>query len=332
MSRLTKLRALKWPTVAYEIQKNLVSRARGRRGGLRAISAVGAALDKPAERVAYSRNAFDGFLSNGGLRPEDVDGVRVLELGPGQDLSVALRFLAAGAARVTCVDRFSFHVDPAWERAVYRLLLGDVGDAGRRRLSGLVAPDGRLENDPSRLEAVRGVGIEEAEAHLRDETFDLIVSVAVLEHVYDLAAALRVMESLLSPGGLMVHQVDLRDHGMFSGGGRHPLEFLTIGERVYRLMTSHTGAPNRARIGTYRELLGQLGHEADIKVTNVGGACQDLTPYRDRIAVGREVDPGLAASIEQLRKRMASRFAALPMEELAATGIIVRSRKRSSRG
>jgi SAM-dependent methyltransferase len=327
LSRLTRLRAFKWPTVAYEVQKNLRSRARGRHGALSAITAVGAALDAPADRVAYSRTIFELFCGTSGLSREQLLGLRVLELGPGEDLGVALRFVAAGAAKVSCIDRFEFHVDPEWEREVYRLLLDDVDAPGRERLAELLARDGIPDPASPRLEVVHGAGIEAGAEHLQDGGFDLIGSVAVLEHVYDLPAALRAMDELLAPDGIMVHQVDLRDHGMFSGGGRHPLEFLTLGEGVYRLMTSHTGAPNRERIGTYRELLDELGHDARIQIGNIGGAPDPIDPYREQIAVGREIDPSLAESIEGLRSRLAPRFAELPVEELAATGILIRSRK-----
>jgi SAM-dependent methyltransferase len=324
MSRLTKLRVLKWPTIAYEVQKNLRSRARGRRGALRAITAVGSTLGNPAERVTYSGNVFRGYLEVAGLTVDQLERMRVLELGPGEDLGTALRFLAAGASSVSCIDRFEFDVDPEWERAVYRALLDDVGDAGRVRLTELVASDGTVARQHPSLAVIRGVGIEAGDAHLRDRTYDLIVSVAVLEHVYDLEASLKSMNALLAPGGTMAHWVDLRDHGMFSGGGRHPLDFLTIPDPLYRLMTSHTGAPNRERVGRYRELLSALGHEATIWITNIGGARDDLDDAaEERI----EVDGRLAESIEVLRPRMAPRFAKLSLEELATTGIVIQSVK-----
>jgi SAM-dependent methyltransferase len=235
--------------------------------------------------------------------------MRVLELGPGEDESVALRFLAAGAAQVTCVDRFVFEPDPDHERELHRLLRSELGPS--------------LDGAEDRLEVLRGVGIEEAASRLGHERFDLIISVAVLEHVYDVAASLRAMDALLAPGGMMVHQVDLRDHGMFTAGGHDPLEFLTIGDRTYRLMTSHTGAPNRVRIGAYRELLDELGHDAEVLVTNVWGAREDLPEYVERL----EVDGGLRNSIEAIRGRLAPRFASLPAEDLAVTGILIRSRK-----
>jgi SAM-dependent methyltransferase len=328
MSTLTRLRALKWPTIAYEVQKNLRSWLRERRGReLRAIVATGSSLGDPAERVTYSKRAFEAFVARSGLGPGGLGGKRVLELGPGEELSVSLRFLAAGAARVSCIDRFTFDVDPVWEREVYRLLLEDLDAEGRERLAGVLSPDGRLDHSSDRLELVRGVGIEAGTEHLRAAPFDLIVSVAVLEHVYDVARAFRAMDAVLAPGGIMVHQVDLRDHGMFSGGGRHPLDFLTVQERLYRLMTSHTGAPNRRRIGTYREVLSELGHEAQIDVANVGGSRDDLPQYTERLVVGRDLPHELAASIERLRRRLAPEFAGLPVEELAATGIAVRSQK-----
>lgn len=327
MSRLTKLRRFRRLTIAYEVQKNLASRARGRRRALRAITPHDSDPGDPESRIAYSASVFAGYLGHGRLGPGDLEGARVLEVGPGEDLSVALRFLAAGAASVTCTDRFEFDVDPAWERAVYRLLLEELDDDGRRRLSGVVAADGELDRSSGRLDVLRGVGIEEAAEALRGARFDLIVSVAVLEHVYDLEASMRAMDSLLAPGGRMIHFADLRDHGMFSGAGRHPLEFLTIGERVYRLMTSHTGAPNRERVGTYRRLLAALGHEADLLVTNVGGSPRDLEPYAREVVTRRDVDPATIESAERLRPRMAPRFASLSAEELVVTGILIRSRK-----
>jgi SAM-dependent methyltransferase len=293
---------------------------------------VGSSLGDPAERVAYSRRAFEAFAGWMGLEPRGIAGRRVLELGPGEELSLALRFLAAGAAGVSCIDRFRFDVDPVWEGEVYRLLLEDLDAEGRARLAGVLTPDGLLDESNDRLDVVRGVGIEGGAQRPRSPRFDLIVSLAVLEHVYDLAQALRMMDALLAPGGVMLHQVDLRDHGMFSGGGRHPLEFLTVRDPLYRLMTSHTGAPNRERIGTYRELLRGLGHEAKIEVMNVGGSREDLTPSTEQLVVGRDLDPELAESIERLRPRLAPAFAGLPVEELAATGITIRSRKPSVPG
>ena len=74
----------------------------------------------------------------------------------------------------------------------------------------------------------------------------MIISVAVLEHVYDPDASFDAMHRLLKPGGLLLHEVDLRDHLMFSSAGCHPLTFLTFSPSVWRLMTSDSGRPEPA--------------------------------------------------------------------------------------
>ena len=305
----------------------MTSWARSRRSGLRAIAPFRGAPDEPATRAAYKRGVFEAFLRHGGLERDELAGTRVLEVGPGDDLSVALRFLAAGAAEVTCVDRFRFEVDPDWERAVYRVVLEELDEEGRERLGGVIDADGRLERHSDRLRVISDAGIEDAARALEHGSFDLIASVAVLEHVYDLEASMRAMDDLLAAGGRMVHYVDLRDHGMLSAGGHHPLEFLTIPERAYRLMTSHTGAPNRERLSSYRALLRDLGHDAELLVTNVGGATDDLVPYRAELDPERDVGRAMLASIDRLRPRLAPPFASLGTEELAVTGILIRSRK-----
>lgn len=54
--------------------------------------------------------------------------------------------------------------------------------------------------------------------------FDLVFSVAVLEHVWDLETFISNNFKCLKPGGICIHWVDFRDHRDFS----RPLEFLTI--------------------------------------------------------------------------------------------------------
>src|SRR4029077_4841255 len=85
---------------------------------------------------------------------------------------------------------------------------------------------------------------------------DLVISRAVLEHVDDLAATFADMASALRPGGIAVHQVDLKSHGLHQ---RNPLDFLSWPPALWRLMYSHKGVPNRWRVTHYRELLRKTG-------------------------------------------------------------------------
>ena len=54
-----------------------------------------------------------------------------------------------------------------------------------------------------------------------DGTFDLVYSVAALEHVPDPAGTVSEMRRVLAPGGLAIHEIDLKHHG-----AADPLKFL----------------------------------------------------------------------------------------------------------
>ena len=51
--------------------------------------------------LEYIDRVFSDYLTYGSLGPADLEGARILELGPGDNLGVALRFAAAGAAEAT---------------------------------------------------------------------------------------------------------------------------------------------------------------------------------------------------------------------------------------
>jgi len=281
--------------VTYYVLTNL----RAKRG----FSAEGMAQSsgQPVERaVDYVESAFAAILDHAGLTPEDLAGARVLELGPGDNLGLGLRFLAAGASQVVTLDKFAVPRDPRHEAAIYQALLERLEPAERERAAAALVGDARF--DPERLRPLTGVSIEEAPGVLEPESFDVIMSIAVLEHVYDPKAALLGMDRLLRPGGVMLHQVDFRDHEMFSGGGCHPLTFLTISPRIWGLMTRHTGRPNRFLAGWWRDRLSACGYEVRVRVTDL------LAPS------------GASELIAEIRPRLSREFRSLPDDELATTG------------
>ena len=77
------------------------------------------------ESLAYIEKQFTDYLKYAGLSAESLKGKRILELGPGDNLGVALRFLSAGAESVVYLDRFYSKRDPAHERNVYMCLQRD---------------------------------------------------------------------------------------------------------------------------------------------------------------------------------------------------------------
>ncbi len=144
------------------------------------------------QSLEYIDEVFGDYLAYGDLGDGELAGASVLELGPGDNFGVALRFLAAGAERVVAMDKFASVRDPAQQRQIYEALLDGSharsGSASRRRSTSTAALR------PGRLRAIEGVAVEEAATALAGERFDLIVSRAVLEHLYDLDAAFAAMD------------------------------------------------------------------------------------------------------------------------------------------
>jgi SAM-dependent methyltransferase len=239
-----------------------------------------------------SAAVFDAYLRYGG----EICGRRILEIGAGDNILVALRFLAAGATQVVCFDRFQPLRDTPFHQDLYRRL--------RDRLS----PDEarKLDASSDKIRHYNGHRFERAPDLLPPASFDWIVSNAVLEEIHDLDRAFAAMDRLLAPGGRLVHKIDLSDYGLFSKHADlfHPLEFLTLPDAVYRSMTEASGQPNRRLIDYYRNKMAELRYDAKVDV---------VATY--------------AESPEKIRPRLAPQFRSLTSEDLAVRGIYLAAKK-----
>ena len=275
--------------------------------------------------LAYIDEVYGDFLRYADIGTAQIDGSRVLELGPGDNFGIPLRFLADGATHVTTMDRFIAWRDEAQQARIYNAMLERMSTEQRERAALAITSRSPLRFDPKLLRVIEGVGAENADRSLPPHSFDLIVSRAVLEHVWDLDAAFGAMDAVLAPGGVMAHKVDFRDHGLFTKGGHHPLTFLTIPDRVYGWMGDHSGLPNRRLIDYYRGKLAELGYDSRLHVTAVVGRGEELSPHPERVPESelQRIGPG----IEQVRSKLRPRYRELPLSDIATAGIFLIARK-----
>jgi hypothetical protein len=320
-------------TAAYCVFDNYSARLRPMHGSAGAVSGATHRKKSVAESVRYIRGVFDDYLRYGRLSPSEIVGARVLELGHGDNVGVALLFLAAGCERVTCLDKFYPPRDERKEWEIYAALRETLPDAWQARFDRAVSLGAERRLNAERLSCVYGRGAEDAAALFPRDSFDLIISRVVLAAVYDADAGFAAMDAVLAPGGHTIHKIDLRDWGMFSDGGMHPLTFLTIPDSVYRFMASHSGRPNRQRLSYYRAALERLGYQGEILVTHVVGSDRDLDPYRPRVT-GANLDGDDRAALQtahalvrEARPKLIPRFAALSDEDLVASGCFLAARK-----
>lgn len=306
--------------IAFYIYNNWRIRKRYETGRIDSPSGAARAQTKipVSTHLAYINRTFNDYVKYCDITPDRVRNKRILEIGPGDNLGVALKFLAAGAAQVVCLDKY-LRIKREQEREIYRALREQLDDGERRNFDAAVNLAGELEMDPRRLMPIYGTAMEQAQHLLEPESFDLIVSRSVIEHLYDPDAAFSIMHRLLVRGGRLAHKIDFRDHGMFSKKGFHPLTFLTIPDSIYRLMT-HSGKPNRKLINYYRKKMAELGYEAKLQVTHLIGSEDDTVRPETSVMCGADAAKSVAL-VRQIRPKLQRAFQTLPDEDLMISGI-----------
>jgi SAM-dependent methyltransferase len=277
--------------------------------------------------VSYIELVYREYLEYSGLGPDAFRGRRILEVGPGDNFGVALKFLIAGATQVVLLDKFYSERDVDQQTKIYRELRKQLSPDEERVFDDAIKLDKGIDLNPERLRYIYGHGIEEADQILEPRSFDFIVSRAVIHNVYDIDRGFEAMDRLLKPGGYMLHKIDLSDEKMFSSRGMHPLTFLTIPERLYYLMASDSGKPNRKLIGDYREQMQKRGYEAKLLVSAVLGE-GPLTPHKERIEPGVDFSEKTLALINQIRPRLAAPYRGRSDAELATAGIFLIATKK----
>jgi SAM-dependent methyltransferase len=281
--------------------------------------------------VSYINQVYREYLEYSGLPPEAFREKRILEVGPGDNFGVALKFLAAaGAAQVVCLDKFYSERNQEQQTRIYQELRKQLSPDQQRVFDESIKLDGGdITVNPERLKYIYGHGVEEADQILEPGSFDFIVSRAVIHNVYDLNRGFEAMDRLLAPGGYMFHKIDFSDEKMFSSRGMHPLTFLTIPENIYRLMAKDSGKPNRKLINDYREQMRKRGYEGKLFVSSILGV-GPLTPHKEKIE--RDVDYGgkTRLLIEEIRPKLARPYRNLSEEDLVAAGIFLIAQKPRS--
>lgn len=220
------------------------------------------------DNSGYVRDVFNQHIARAGL-DGSLAGKTILELGPGDGVATAL-LAACHGARSILLDAGSF---ASKDVTVYQKLANDLSTVG------FSPPDiSSAATLQGVLDACGAVYLTEglkSFSHIETGSVDLIFSQAVLEHVrkYEFAETMKECRRVLSPNGVVSHQVDLRDH---LGGGLNNLRFNEkIWESVFFVKSGFY--TNRIR---YSEML-KFFKDADFAVNVLD------TSRWDKLPIGR---------------------------------------------
>ncbi len=323
-----KARRSKSLLIAFTIYKNWRMRSRFNRGQIQTGHGSSHAAKTLSSSLAYINEQFNDYMKYGSVAAADLEGKRILEIGFGDNLGVALKFLAAGAKQVVGIDKFYSARDEKYERDVYRALRDTLNDEERKRFDAAVNLNNGIALNEASLKRIYGVDLEQGIDELSDlqQPFDLVISRAVIEEIYQPDKLFEALDRVLASGGMTLHKIDLSDYGMFRENGMHPLTFLTIPDFVYRLMGSDSGIPNRKRIGYYREQLKKLGYRSKFFITSILGV-GTLEPHKESVVADVDYSRLTLDLITQIRPALDEQFRHFSDEELMIEGVFVVAKK-----
>ena len=140
-----------------------------------------------------------------------VEGSSILEIGGGKPLGTGIFWNYAGARNYTCIDRYNQpNLSDIWLNRINTLLeMNPLKSEGFDVDSIISAEDSRYILNEDRIHLIQG---SFEDYPFAKESFDYIYSCAVLEHFADVDKAISKMHDLLSRDGIMIHQIDLREH------------------------------------------------------------------------------------------------------------------------
>jgi hypothetical protein len=156
---------------------------------------------------------------------------------------------------------------------------------------------------------------------------DLIFSFSVLEHIRHLPSVLARLRRAVSPTGVCMHWIDLRDHTDMND----PLKYLRLSESEFQ--ARYSTAHNRWRRAEYLKMFRDAGwHIIGERVTGLAPTLDNGNT--DMFAIASRGPEGFyVADAKDLigdmvldRDALSAEYSALPSEELAVLGLRVIAR------
>lgn len=243
--------------------------------------------------------------------------LRILELGPGDNLMTsALWMLEKRVSKITLLDKYQgrYIHSADYHKNLIDLIKTikflprdnfnnyypfDETDINRLEATIRINRKNKIELDTNRI--IYQTIDDFSQIPFDNNSFDYIYSHATLEHHENPDLSIKEMFRVLNPGGLMVHQIDMRDHRYFE---KDPYRFLEISTEEWKLENGKYIYPlNQWRYPHYKNSFKSNGFLI----------IEECKSRREE-----EKTKGI---------KFASEFALLPRDELLITGITFILRK-----
>lgn len=207
----------------------------------------------------------------------DIRGKVVLELGTGWQPVIPLLFHLAGAKNIILLDSerlldVRLFAETRRNLVAYKELLATrLGiDAGQVERTLNAACPNRLAESLSQFGMTYLAPCDAGATGLPDESVDIVVSRAVLEHIPPqiIEGLFREFHRILKADGRMCHIIDNSDHWEHSDKSISKVNFLKFGDSLWsRFAINPLDYMNRLRHFEYIDMLSQTGFKLDLDLS-----------------------------------------------------------------
>jgi SAM-dependent methyltransferase len=235
-----------------------------------------ACIDYDIKVVDEWLEALEGYTRQSA---KQIEGARVLELGPGADFGVPLYLLSKGVAQYSAIDAFPLALKaPAALHEAILDRIATIGSLVPRSVLMDALPSSRRGpgNDTSILRYVVREDFDIATA-FEPASFDFVFSQAAFEHFDDVEEVIRQVSTVVRQGARLVAGVDLKTHARWLCD-KDPLNIYRYAERTYRSLGFRT-MPNRVATSEYARMLIKHGWK-DVEIRNVATVADE---YFERV-------------------------------------------------
>jgi len=301
-----------------------------------AVSRCGAthSVMNTEESVDYINTVVSDYMHYGNLCPADIKDKVILEIGPGDNLGVALKLISLGARKVIALDKFYSCRSYESQSKIYNALRNTLNPLEQELFDSALLTNAAHRNthtfNKDKIDYVYGCGIDNnrCRQYFKKGAFDIILSRASLEHIRDIDNAFENMDYAFRQGGLQIHKIDLRDHNIFTSAGMHPFTFLTVPENIWRRMTCYSAGPNRKLINYYKEKMDKFDYIYRFLIAVVAGRDTEIVPHKEKLEYGRDYSNREIQLIESIRPRLLGEFRDLGRDELLPSALCLVAQKK----
>lgn len=253
------------------------------------------------ESVKYIEDVFRDYQTVSGCT--EWKG-KIAEIGPGDNEGVACLFLANGAEQADLADRFFSERNITQQQRIHQAL--------QKRHPHIPSMD--TNGNIKGIQRFYGAQASGEAFFENNKGYSAIVSRSVLEHVDDPEHVLLSMYDALAPGGMLIHKVDLRDHGMMTPYA-HDLKWMQIPQWLYTLMVKGSGYPNRFLFQDYKRVLLQVNPNCRFYIAGLNGV-EPLPTFYAPEDIPETVRQKAHQHIAQHRRFLAEHLRRVPSDDL----------------